>query len=190
MNDLAKRLVMDRMNREHYSNDMAYTGHGHIDYSQHETHDMANRQEMHHDMTDDGRRGVYGTGPYGVGGSMYRGRDRHSGHLKLTKRDMIKWKREMINADGSYGEKYTLEQIMPIADKLGVRFMSYDEKDLCMTTNMIYSDFCEKAKKYISQDKMLMFCIDFAVAWLEDDDASVEGSEKLALYYCSIVEHD
>jgi hypothetical protein len=73
---------------------------------------------------------------------------------------------------------------------MGVTFNSYDEKDLCMAVNMIYSDFCEKAKKYVPADRMLQFCIDFAVAWLEDDDASVEGAEKLALYYCCIVEDE
>lgn len=175
MNDLAKRLVMDRMNRDDYRNDASYVGHGTVDYS-----------PQGYDSTD-GRRGVYGTGPYGVGGRMHRDR----GHgIKLTKRDMMKWKKGMYNADGSYGEKYNLEQIMQHADKMGVKFDTYDEKDLCMTVNMIYSDFCEKAKKYVPADRMLQFCIDFAVAWLEDDDASVEGAEKLALYYCCIVEDE
>lgn len=182
MNDLARRLVMDRMNRENYSNDSAYMGHGHIDYNM--------NNDNRNDMNMDSRRGVYGTGPYGVGGSMYRG-DRMDGHhkIKLTKRDMLKWKKDMMNADGSYGEKYNMEQVMQMADKLGVQFESYDEKDLCMATNMIYSDFCKKAKKYIPQERMLEFCVDFAVAWLEDEDASAEGSEKLALYYCFLVEH-
>jgi hypothetical protein len=194
MNDLARRLVMDRMNRENYSNDSAYMGHGHIDYNMNNDNrndmNMDNRMDGRNDMNMDSRRGVYGTGPYGVGGSMYRG-DRMNGHhkIKLTKRDMLKWKKDMMNADGSYGEKYNMEQIMQMADKLGVRFESYDEKDLCMATNMIYSDFCKKAKKYIPQERMLEFCVDFAVAWLEDEDASAEGSEKLALYYCFLVEH-
>ena len=195
MNDLARRLVMDRMMRDSYSNDSAYMGHGHIDYNMNNDNrndmNMDNSMNGRNDMNMDSRRGVYGTGPYGVGGSRYPGRDRMDGHnkLKLTKRDMLKWKKDMINADGSYGEKYNMEQIIQMADKLGVRFESYDEKDLCMATNMIYSDFCKKAKKYIPQERMLEFCVDFAVAWLEDDDASAEGSEKLALYYCFLVEH-
>ena len=77
---------------------------------------------------EDGRRGVKGTGRYGIGGSRYYGRRRDRGsmpfsvegdiryddydydydmadyagqqQIKLNKKDIQAWKRKMMNADG------------------------------------------------------------------------------------------
>lgn len=95
----------------------------------------------------------------------------------------------MINADGTKGEHYEMMQIMPIAEKIGIHFEEYSEKELCMTVNMLYSDFCECVKKFIPPDKELMFYVHLAKCWLEDEDAP-PGAEKLALYMKCIVEHE
>lgn len=162
----------------------------------------------------DGRRGVKGTGRYGIGGSRYYGRrDRGSmpfqvegeiqydeedydyedsdyGHMekmRLTKRDMQMWKKHMENADGTKGEHFEMQQIMAAAEKLGIRFKEYDEKELCIATNMLYSDYCEALKALVPKDKEDIIYVKMAKAFLEDEDAP-EGSEKLYLYFKCIVE--
>lgn len=161
----------------------------------------------------DGRRGVKGTGRYGIGGSRYYGRrDRgmpfsvegeiepgdyydgaeHEGQfdmMRLSKKDMQRWKKEMRNADGSKGEHFSLQQIMPVAEKLGIKFKDYDENELCLAVNMLYSDYCEALKSVVPQDKEVIVYTKLGRAFLEDEDAP-EGAEKLAIYYYCIVNDD
>lgn len=116
-------------------------------------------------------------------------RDYEDGHdvpLSLSKTDMYDWKHAMKNADGSKGAHYEMQQIMQVADKMGIDFKEYDEKELCITVNMLYSDYCLVLSKYVPHEKMLHCCVELAKAFLEDEDAP-EGAEKLALYYHCIV---
>lgn len=175
----------------------------------------------------DGRRGVKGTGRYGIGGSRYYGRDREmydddycheddyddyeydyargerrsmrrdrrmdyeseeSAHL--SKRDVQEWKRHLENADGSLGEHFSGEQVKSMAEKLGIRYKGYDEKELCMTVNMLYSDYCEALRGVIPPEKELMVYTKMAKAFLDDDDFDGDGSEKLALYYYAIADSE
>lgn len=166
---------------------------------------------------EDGRRGVKGTGPYGIGGRRYYGRRRDRGsmpfqvegdiryddydydydmadyagqqQIKLNKKDIQTWKRKMMNADGSHGEHFDMQQIMSAAEKLGIKFKEYDEKELCITANMLYSDYCEVLKSIVPKDKEDIVYTKMAQAFLEDEDAP-EGSEKLALYYKCIVDDE
>ena len=166
---------------------------------------------------EDGRRGVKGTGRYGIGGSRYYGRRRDRGsmpfqvegdiryddydydydmadyagqqQIKLNKKDIQAWKRKMMNADGSRGEHFDMQQIMSAAEKLGIKFKEYDEKELCITANMLYSDYCEVLKSIVPKDKEDIVYTKMAQAFLEDEDAP-EGSEKLALYYKCIVDDE
>lgn len=160
---------------------------------------------------EDGRRGVKGTGRYGIGGSRYygdrarSGSDYHheemyddddyrrygydrasEGELHLSKKDMTEWKRNMVNADGSLGEHFDGQRVKEMAERLGIKYKGYDEKELCLVTNMLYSDFCEALKGVIPPEKELMTYVKLAKAWLEDEDAP-EGSEKLALYYYDVI---
>lgn len=112
-------------------------------------------------------------------------RDTHK--MRLSKTDMHDWKQRMENEDGTRGAHYSMDQIMSVADKLGIKFSEFDEKEFCIAVNMMYSDYCKVAKHYVSPDKEIMFFADFAKAFLEDEDAP-EGSEKLALYYHCIVD--
>lgn len=102
--------------------------------------------------------------------------------LKLTKADMMQWKKMLQNADGTHGEHYDMEQIMQASEKMNVRFNNFSEKELCMTVNMLYSDYCRLVKKYIPPEKELHFFIEMAKAFLDDEDGP-EPSEKLALYF-------
>lgn len=108
---------------------------------------------------------------------------------RLKKKDMHEWKRKLRNADGTIGEHFDAQHIMTTAERMGVRYNGYDERELVMVANMLYSDYCDALKPYIPMDKEVMAYTKLAKAWLEDDDAP-EGSEKLALYYKCIVEGD
>ena len=106
--------------------------------------------------------------------------------LELSKSDIQAWKHAMKNADGSKGGHYDMQQVVQTAERLNVKFKDFDEKELCITTNMFYSDYCTVLAKYVPHEKMLTVCVELAKAFLEDEDAPV-GSEKLALYYHCIV---
>lgn len=132
-----------------------------------------------YDRNYDYRSGNYDYGRYDYG----------EDEMKLSKRDMQEWKQKMINADGTKGEHFSMERIIPLAQQLGIRFDEYSPKEFCMVVNMLYSDNANVSKKYITPDKELMYYVESAKAWLEDEDAP-EGSEKLALYYDNIVNAD
>jgi hypothetical protein len=115
--------------------------------------------------------------------------DYHHGKMRLHKSDMKRWKNHMENADGTKGEHFDMQQIMNVADKMGLKFNDYDEKEFCLAVNMMYSDYCRTVRKYVSPDKELMTYAELARDFLEDDDGP-EPSEKLALYYYCIVDND
>lgn len=106
---------------------------------------------------------------------------------RLSKTDVHHWKQMMENEDGTHGPHYDMQQIMSAAEKSGVRFEDFDEKEFCIAVNMMYSDYCKVAKKYVAPDKELAFFADLAKAFLEDEDGP-EASEKLALYFHCIVD--
>lgn len=99
----------------------------------------------------------------------------------LSKSDIRKWSERLRNADGTRGAMYDMSQVMPIAEQMGIDFRKFNEEDLLMTVNMLYSDYC----KTIGND--LQKYVELAKAFLEDKDFDGTGSEKLALYYYCIV---
>lgn len=230
MNDMA-RMMMNR----HMRNDYAHTGRGgrsgrggrndgRRDYARYDRNMM------------DGRRGVKGTGPYGIGGRLHYGRDRAANDypdyndyadygndyrdygdygedygdyadydygrndyadygndygewepkMKLKKRNISEWEHKLRNADGSKGMHFNMQKVMNIAERMGIRFNNYSEKEFAITMNMLYSDYCEALKSVIPPDKEDAVYAKLAKAWLEDEDAP-EASEKLALYYYCVV---
>ncbi len=232
MNDMARRMVMDRQRRmqdsarrntDSESTDYARRAMDYarraMDYARRNT-DMrlsdliGTEPEYPQEMMWDGKQGVKGTGPYGIGGRLYsrsmdyddddyemedrRRRnsdyemDGHhpSGLMHLKKKDFKEWEKNLENADGTSGKHFDAEHVKKTAEQIGVKYRGYDEKELCMTANMIYSDYCEVLKNIIPPEKELIAYVKLAVAWLEDPDAPVEGSEKLALYYWCIVKDE
>ena len=170
-----------------------------------ETYDMAYRdgfadgmnEGFHNQLTpygsqgmtvSDGRRGVKGTGRYGIGGSMYRGRDRHSGEeMYLDEEDMKEWKKMLKNADGTMGEHFDKHEVEQASKSLGIMPQEYTMEDLCMVANMLYSDYCDTFKNIIPKDKEVKYYTKMAEDFLDDKDSAVKGSEKLAMYYYCIV---
>lgn len=228
MNDRARRMVMDRQRRrrgyemtsdhnsvEDYARRAMDYARRAMDYARGDSRladPIGTEPEYPQEMMWDGKQGVKGTGPYGIGGRLYsrtrdygyddsvhRGMDydyeeedghHPSGLMRLKKKDFSEWERGLENADGSRGKHFDLEQVKKSAEQLGIKYRDYDEKELCMTANMLYSDFCEVLKSIIPPEKEGMAYVKLAKAWLEDPDSPVDGSEKLALYYWCIVKDE
>ena len=120
----------------------------------------------------------------------YEERDYHQyKHIRLTKSDIQRWKQMMHNVDGSHGEHYDMQQAMHAAEKLGIRFNAYDEKEFCLALNMMYSDYGHVIRKYCPPEKELMVCAELAKAFFDDPDGP-EPSEKLALYFHCIADNE
>ena len=214
MNNTMRRVIMDRRMRDRdyrrggrdrrdygrgqyegefrgdYESDYARGGRGRADYDDDEP--------MY-----DGRQGVKGTGPYGIGGRRYSGgrSDRagadygeydygHGEEMRLSKHDMMMWKERMENPDGSYGEHFNPTQIKQAVQSLGVQMNGYTEKELCLAANMLYSDYAEVLRPFVPREKEAVIYVNMARAFLDDPDAAVQGSEKLAAYYYAIVDDD
>ncbi len=132
----------------------------------------------------DGRQGVRGTGRYGMGGSMYRGRrDRGEEDMSLTREDMKKWKEKI-------GEKFSMAQIEQSMQTMGIQPKNFTPEELCMTANMLYSDYDKTLSRTIPKEKEANYYTSLAKDFLEDKDASLKGSEKLAAYYACFVDDE
>ena len=193
MNDMARDIIRDRMrsgdrrSREHYD----YRD-GEMD-REHYDRRMRDRRgeyygEYHGDFADDGRRSSV-TGRYIRDRRDYGKHDNDRDDIKLSKSELKTWKRNLKNADGSMGEHFTHEQIHEAATHIGAEYDGYDEHELCMVANMLYSDLSEALRSIIPRDKEAMIYAKMARCWLEDEDAP-KGSEKLAMYYYCIADND
>ena len=212
MRDRAYDRAMKDMARSGRGGDRARDMRGRdrgYDPTEDETYDMAYQdgfadgmnEGFHNELTpygsrgmtvSDGRQGVRGTGRYGRGGSMYRGRDRHSGEeeMYLDEEDMKEWKKMLKNADGTMGEHFDKHEVEQAAKSLGIMPQEYTMEDLCMVANMLYSDYCDTFKNIIPKDKEVKYYTKMAEDFLDDKDSSVKGSEKLATYYYCIVSEE
>lgn len=90
--------------------------------------------------------------------------------LKLTSKELKKWKKDV-------GEKFKLEEILPVAQQMNIKFNEFSEDEFCTTVNMLYSDY----SKILGND--VHNYVAMAKSFLNDDDFDGTGSEKLALYY-------
>ena len=94
------------------------------------------------------------------------------------------WVGNMVNADGTRGGHWTLEQAKQI---MPVKNIQDDPIRFWVAICATYSDFCEAFKKNNVGNNLAMY-VDAALAfWLNDEDA-VE--DKLAAYYLHVVKHD
>lgn len=167
--------------------------------------DSRGRVEYRGEYERDGRRDRYGSDRYSSDGrdhgedygEDYRGDMRgdmrggdygdHGEEMRLSRSDMKRWKKMLKNGDGSTGEHFSADQMHEVSRQVGAKYEDYDEADLCMTANMLYSDLCEALRPLVPKEKEAMVYAKMARYWLEDADGP-EGSEKLALYYYCIVD--
>lgn len=107
---------------------------------------------------------------------------------KLTKQEMKEWEKDLVNDDGSRGAHFSAEQIDQAARSIGIEPKEFGDGVLCMTVNMLYSDYCSVARKF-GVDR-IEFYIEMAKAFLKDKDFDGDGAEKLFLYYTFIADKD
>lgn len=128
----------------------------------------------------DGRQGVKGTGRYGIGGSKYYGRrDRGEDDMTLSSEEMKEWKKKI-------GEHFTMAQIEQSMRTMDIQPKEFTPEELCMTANMLYSDYDKTLSRTIPKEKEANYYTSLARDFLDDKDASVKGGEKLAVYYYCI----
>ena len=77
----------------------------------------------------------------------------------------------------------TLKQNSLKAQEMGIKFDKFNQEEFYLTALMMYTDYC-KTLGTANMDIYLRLAKD----WLEDDDVSVKGGEKLAVYHDCIVE--
>lgn len=121
---------------------------------------------------------------------MARGRDYGETKFgKMTQEDLEKWKKQLQNSDGSRGEHWRKDQLIPVVKQMGVDLQKVGGIDVfVMAVNMMYADYCAVAKKYgVDRPE---FYVELAKAFLTDKDFEGKGEEKIWLYYKCIVEKE
>lgn len=134
------------------------------------------RQDYGYDM-----RGYYGRGGRDYGYDY--GYDYGDYGETLTEEELEKWcKKLKSQLDEREKQMFSKEMISQKAKSMGKTMEGFGEKELEVTTLMVYTDF----KNTIGSNPDL--AIKMAFDWLNDKDVAVKGAEKLAVYYDCIVE--
>lgn len=121
-----------------------------------------------------------------MGGGAFWMQSPQKGYQKLTKEKAKEWVENMENEDESHpeGGKWTMEEVKPYAQKLGIPAEGQKFIDFYAMMNAMYSDYYKVAKKYnvATPD----FFAEMAKSWIDDSDAV---KNKTAIYYDCIVKH-
>lgn len=104
--------------------------------------------------------------------------EHHPEHL--SKADAESWVSRMKNSDGTIGAHWTFEQTQDVAKQ---RNITCDPNDFWAVMNMMYSDYCQVAKRQSVDTPG--FYADMAKAFIEDADAA-DG--KAYLYWDCIAD--
>lgn len=114
----------------------------------------------------------------------------HTGIIpkKLTEEQYKEWMHGLVNADGSSGPHWTIEQTKQVQQKAGMT--DVDSTVFWVAMNASYSDLCEFFNKHGINDPMA-YAEYVEAFWLDDEDSvgSDDPRAKLAAYYTSVVEH-
>ena len=101
----------------------------------------------------------------------------------LSDKELEHWKKKLMGElDEREKQMFSKEAISQKAKQMQLQMKGFGEKELEVATLMVYTDY----KKTIGQN--VDMAIRLAYDWLCDDDVSVKGAEKLAVYYDEIVE--
>lgn len=97
----------------------------------------------------------------------------------MTRETAEEWTRRMRNEDGTTGPHWSMEQVKQLREQKK-ELQDFDLPDVYAVLNMMYSDYCEVAKKFNVNNMDFYVCM--AKAWLDDEDAGA-GKAKTAIYY-------
>ena len=91
--------------------------------------------------------------------------------------ELKKWSKKLKKYD-----KFNIpkEELLKLAEQMKVEFEDYSEEEFIATYYMLLSDFPNignQPQTYLAMSKQ----------WLEDEDAEMQGCEKLCAYYYTIV---
>lgn len=110
-------------------------------------------------------------------------RDYGSDDKYLSDEELMEWKESLMEElDPQYKPQFERNRVIQRGKEMGVAFKDFTEDEYFVTALMIATDF-GKTVGMNNTDQMFRMALD----WLEDDDAGVKGSEKLAIYYDEIV---
>ena len=179
MNDTARRIMRDRMNRrrdpdyrrdgregrgEYEGNfrDTYERDHGGRDYEDRMDHrDRADYRRDGQDRRDygegyDDRRDHRDYGEdYGYHRNRYgefsdrRSRDYADSKVRLGHKELEEWSDMLVNADGTNGARFTKKKMEEVARSIGVKYDSYTPEEFALVANMLYSDYCKALKGFV-----------------------------------------
>ena len=102
----------------------------------------------------------------------------------LSREDAIVWNTKMLNADGSMGGHWSMEETTKVAEDKGIMFEHIPYYVWNVAMNMMYSDYCYVADKF--GVGTVDFYADMAKAFLFDKDGG-QPMDKISAYYCGVV---
>ena len=114
------------------------------------------------------------------GSKMDHGGARSTQMPQFDERMAKEWVSKMENEDGTRGPHWTMDQVKKVMEQRGIR---EEPAKFYAALNMMYSDYCEVAKK-LNVNNMDFFA-EMAKSFLKDRDAG--APDKLAAYYEYIV---
>lgn len=120
-----------------------------------------------------------------LGSFDYNTYDYASGDYRLTPKELRTWERKLENDDGTRGAKFTEEQVMQVAQGMGIKFDEFSPELLTTLTNVMYSDYSRA-----ENTNDIAQYVRLAKSFLCDDDFDGTPEEKAYLYYKAIVEDD
>lgn len=153
------------------------------DYEHSRQYDMA--YDYNYDMRSGRDRGYY---------DYARGRDYNYDYAgdygeTLTKDELEDWSKELMKEiDGNEKQYFTKENVIQKARQMGIKMDKFTEDELYVATLMAYTDYHEAVKPFVGSNMEIYLFM--GKSFLTDEDASVKGGEKLAVYYDCIVEDD
>lgn len=170
------------------NSDMSYgRGMDHDMMDQRGRRDYADYRD-YRDYNDYGReyRGYYGETPFGIMESrsypMDYNYDYASGY-SMRREDTEKWTMKLMkHIDEKDKEMLSKDKIMRKAEELGVKFEEFKPEEFYITVLMMYTDYCK-----VLGNANIDIYVRLAKAWLNDEDAAKQNSEKLTAYYKHIV---
>lgn len=159
-----------------------------MDYREHSSK-YGDMPDARYDYTSSRRNSQYGR-EYDMGYGYhypYMSRDRRYDYGEpeegLSREELMDWQKDLEHEiDPQYRANFEKSRVIQRAKEMGVDFKDFDEEEYVTTVMMIASDF-GRTVGMNDTDKMYRMAYD----WLNDPDAGIRGSEKLAVYYDEIV---